>query len=77
MRISIKATPKEIAALVLELQERRGSVDAEEVAENVIQRILEQRDKVMIGFMSDQSQEEKCVHTLTIDEALGLRVKSG
>lgn len=77
MRISIEATPKEIAALVLELQERRGCVDAEEVAENVIQRILEQRDKVMIGFMSDQSQEEKSVHTLTMDEVLGLRVKSG
>lgn len=45
MKVCIKGTPKEIAALVVELQERQGAGKNGDVVDEIILRIQEQQGR--------------------------------
>lgn len=45
MKVVIEGNPKEFAALVLELQERQGSVSGDELADKVMRNLQQSRDR--------------------------------
>lgn len=47
MKITIDGDPKEIAALVLELQERQTDASSDELAIQIIRRLQERQDQVL------------------------------
>lgn len=50
MEVCIKGTPKEIAALVVELQERQGAGVDGDVADKIILRLQEQQGRDLQEF---------------------------
>ena len=51
MKITVAGRPKEIAALVLELQERhKTGVNSVDISETIIQRLQEKPDQVRQAF---------------------------
>lgn len=68
MKITIEGEPKEIADLVLELQDRREDVSADNLSEAIIGRFQDLQKQAWQKHIAAVRSPEETMHTLTIDE---------